>query len=104
MMNIFGVSFRGGYLQTWGIVSDIGRLPLIGQRLATSIKWLCGTIVGHTVSKTEWGYGGGEYGDVWCRWCNQKGQIPYSELEDRFANARATLWKLTGKDISQGPL
>ena len=100
-MRVLGVSYEAGYLQTWGVVVRLGRIPLIGNVVVRATKWLCGKLSGHQPSKTEWGYGGGDHGDVWCRWCNQIGQIPRSSLADRYANARRTIWKNTGREIKQ---
>ncbi len=35
------------------------------------IEKICGVLTGHEPSETEWGYGGGDYVDRWCRWCNK---------------------------------
>ena len=59
------------YIQTWNKATKIRRWPIIGQYLYDSLQWCCGKITGHEPSKTEWGYGGGEYADCWCRWCNK---------------------------------
>ena len=51
--------------------------------LKIPIQWLCGRICGHEHSKTDWGYGGGEYADNWCRWCNKRLRVPVSETRFR---------------------
>ena len=43
--------------------------------------WLCGVLTGHEISKTEWGYGGGKYADVNCRWCDKMFQVHLSETD-----------------------
>lgn len=100
-MRMFGILFRNGYLQTWGLSVRSQNIPLIGPQLYNALRWTCGKLTGHHVSKTEWGYGGGGYADVWCRWCNQIGQIPLSDGPDRFKNMRSTIWKFTGCDITK---
>uniref|UniRef100_A0A6M3XS35 Uncharacterized protein n=1 Tax=viral metagenome TaxID=1070528 RepID=A0A6M3XS35_9ZZZZ len=75
------------YFQTWHYVSRIkGRVPFIGKPIAKTIQFICG-IFGHELSKTEWGYGGGEYADRWCRWCNKLIQVPKTEIQFAFKDA-----------------
>lgn len=99
-MNICGISLSNGYLQTWGLSSRLNRL---WKPLGTSLRWLCGKLTGHHPSKTEWGYGGGDKADVWCRWCNQIGQIPITDADKRFKNLRSTVWGIVGCDVRQQP-
>lgn len=40
--------------------------------------WLCDLLIGHEVSETDWGYGGG-WCDHWCRWCDKMFQLPPRE-------------------------
>lgn len=76
------------YLQTWDKVSKIRRWPVIGPFLQRSIQCLCRALTGHEASKTEWGYGGGETCDVWCRWCNHPFTVPKTHVMFRVANAK----------------
>ena len=52
------------------------------------IEFLCGILTGHEISNTEWGYGGGDYVDRHCRWCDKliqvrkEEEIPPPELDD----------------------
>lgn len=39
----------------------------------------CQFLTGHEPSNTEWGYGGGNYVDRWCRWCNYKLSVRIEE-------------------------
>jgi hypothetical protein len=41
--------------------------------------WLCGKLTGHELSRTEWGYGGGKFVNMNCRWCDKAFSIPLSE-------------------------
>lgn len=100
-MRFLGVYYRNGYFQTWGACSRAQRIPLIGEYLYSAARATCGKLTGHAPSKTEWGYSGGDYGDVWCRWCNQMGRIPRSGLPGRFGNARHIIWGSFGCDLSQ---
>ena len=100
-MRVFGLMYENGYFQSWAFIVRLERMPVIGKYVGNVAKWLCGKLTRHQPSKTEWGYGGGDFGDVWCRWCNQAGQIPRAELADRYANARKTIWESTGCDIKQ---
>ena len=40
---------------------------------------ICGFLTGHEPSSTEWGYGGGEFADGNCRWCDFSISIPLQE-------------------------
>lgn len=35
------------------------------------VQPICGMVTGHEISKTEWGYVGGNYIDLNCRWCDK---------------------------------
>ena len=94
-VRFLGIIYEEGYLQTWGFACRLKKLGL--YRIA---QFICGKVTSHEPSKTEWGYGGSAYGDVWCRWCNKIGSIPRSEL-NRFEHARSTIWGATGCDISK---
>ena len=41
--------------------------------------WVCGLLIGHQLSKTEWGYGGGQFIDGHCRWCDKLFAVTYEE-------------------------
>ena len=57
------------YRQTWWIVCRyFGKRE--GWRRKV-IEKLCGFFAGHELSKTEWGYGGGNFVDRHCRWCDK---------------------------------
>lgn len=43
------------------------------------IQWMCGCATGHEMSETEWGYGGGNFVDRNCRWCDKGFKIPKVE-------------------------
>jgi len=51
-------------------------------------EFICGLLIGHEISNTEWGYGGGDYVDRNCRWCDKlikvrkEEEIPPPVLED----------------------
>lgn len=42
-------------------------------------KWLCGHITNHVSNPTEHGYGGGQFCDHWCIYCDGQFQIPLVE-------------------------
>lgn len=71
------------YFQTWHYLVRIRRLPVIGKGIYKAFQFLC-SIKGHHISKTEWGYGGGDRVDVWCRWCNYNWNISHDEARFRF--------------------
>lgn len=62
------------YPQTWALVS---RLPWHWARQL--VARLCGAWGGHEWSATEWGWGGTQMCDRWCRWCNAFSEQPLSE-------------------------
>jgi hypothetical protein len=41
--------------------------------------WICGFLTGHELSKTEWGYGGGNFVDRHCRWRDKVIRVPKCE-------------------------
>lgn len=43
-------------------------------------RWLCGIVIGHELSRTEKGYGGGITEDRHCRWCDKVFQVPAGEF------------------------
>ena len=69
----------GGVFQTWNRVARLRRVPMLGPSLYRFAQWFCGRFIGHQISPTEWGYGGGAYCDVWCRWCDHLSHIPLKE-------------------------
>lgn len=46
--------------------------------------YICKLFTGHEISKTEWGYGGGNFVDRNCRWCDELIKIP--KIEDDIPN------------------
>lgn len=51
------------------------------------LQWICG-ITGHELSAIEWGYGGGDYADRWCRWCNKRISVPKTSVQFQFPGSR----------------
>lgn len=68
------------YIQTWMYANKLRRWGF--PTVVKIIQGICG-IRGHELSKTEWGYRGGEYADRWCRWCNKHIVVPRDSI--RFA-------------------
>ena len=64
------------YLQTWYYVCRL-RKPY--PKIYKFIQRLCAKATGHDWSLTEYGYGGGDMFDRWCRWCNYRIKVPTSE-------------------------
>jgi hypothetical protein len=48
-------------------------------RIFRARTWLCGVLTGHELSKTEWGYGGGKFVQMNCRWCDKSFDVPMEE-------------------------
>ena len=44
------------------------------------IERICRLVIGHEISRTEKGYGGGPYEDRNCRWCDKVFQVPLGEF------------------------
>ena len=47
-------------------------------------EFICKLLTGHEISKTEWGWSGGEFIDCHCRWCDKVIKIPKDEARFRF--------------------
>jgi len=88
------------YFQTWHHVAKINRIKIIGNPLYKFIQFVCGLICGHELSETEWGYGGGDYADRWCRWCNKLIQVPKDSIRFRFKES-SNIIKLVGKEVKE---
>lgn len=84
------------YFQTWHKVSRLRKIPVIGKYLYVFCQWLCGKVLKHEPSKTEWGYGGGEFADSWCRWCNKHIEIPKSVIMFSHKEALPLLKQVSG--------
>lgn len=69
------------YPQTWYY------MPKKYRRIRVFLQWFCGICGGHELSNTEWGYGGGEYADRWCRWCDKKIQVPKESIRFSFKDS-----------------
>jgi hypothetical protein len=54
-------------------------------------RFLCGIITKHPPSKTEWGYGGGDYADRWCRWCDKQYQMPKESVYFTHPNSKSLM-------------
>lgn len=76
------------YPQTWPYVVYKPRW------LRSFLRWLCG-VFKHELSKTEWGYGGGQYVDRWCRWCGKLIQVPKESVYFQFPHAKKFMGVLT---------
>lgn len=72
------------YFQTWTWNEKLRRWPIIGSRLFRFVQLACGYLTKHPPSATEWGYGGGEYVDVWCRWCDKSASVTITEASRRW--------------------
>ncbi len=68
------------YIQGWYCWPKSSKWP----RLRKTISLICGVITGHEISKTEWGWGGGESIDCHCRWCDKVIEITKDEARFRF--------------------
>jgi len=86
------------YFQTW---TWNAKLRQKCKWCAVMWQWLCG-LVGHEISQTEWGYGGGENADTWCRWCNKHMTIPKTELQFRINKKQREFLKSFNPSKNQG--
>jgi len=75
------------YFQTWMYVSKLRKIPFIGIYLIRVTQKICGFLCGHELSKTEWGYGGGDYADRWCRWCNKLIRVKKENIHKEFSGS-----------------
>jgi len=82
------------YPQTWNYLPRAKRFPKTRKLL----QWLCGVFGGHELSKTEWGYGGGDYADRHCRWCDKLIKVPKESIYFEFKECDPrSLMKEVGK-------
>lgn len=90
------------YFQTWMYISKLRRVKFVGKILVAIIQFFCG-LKGHELSKTEWGYGGGEYADRWCRWCNKLIKVPKTSIRFAFKETEtAEMMNMVGKEMDEG--
>ena len=61
---------RQEYPQTWFY------MPIKFRGFREIIQCLCGLWGGHELSETEWGYGGGDFVERQCRWCDAVVKVP----------------------------
>lgn len=94
-MRLFGIIYENGKLTTGFFFKRISRIPLIGRPLYRRVVAICGAR-GHTPGG-DWGFGGGETVDSWCRWCDHYSLIPKSEASRYFPDMRTTVWNMTGQ-------
>lgn len=80
------------YPQLWYYMPRSKKHPHIRK----AIQWLCGFILGHEFSKTEWGYGGGDRADRWCRWCDKLISVPKESILFQYPEAK-DLMRMVGK-------
>ena len=79
----------------WVYVSRIGRVTLIGKPIKWLIQFLCG-LRGHSYDG-DWGYGGGDFADVWCRHCNYFTQVHKTSIWFKSREAKS-LMEMVGKE------
>lgn len=87
------------YPQTWWLYTRTFKLIVpvwipLRRRLYRLGKnfWqrICGWFVGHELSETEKGYGGGPYEDRHCRWCDKVFQVPLGEFAKEYGGELLT--------------
>jgi hypothetical protein len=86
------------YPQTWYHMPKRKRFPWTRAFL----QFLCGLLGGHELSKTEWGYGGGDYADRWCRWCDKMIQVPRESIYFQFKDSEHSpreIMNMVGKPV-----
>lgn len=66
------LEWREPYPQTWYYMPS-------NSWLRTQLQNICGRITGHEGSRTEWGYGGGDFVDNNCRWCDFILKVPKNQ-------------------------
>ena len=60
------------------------------------MQFICG-LIGHDYSG-DWGYGGGDYADVWCIHCDHFGQVHKTSIWFKRREAKA-LMATVGKEL-----
>ena len=85
------------YSQTWYY------MPKKFRNLRKIIQCICGLWDGHELSNTEWGYGGGQYADRWCRWCDKRIKVPKDSIRFNFKDSPVkTLMDKVGVECENG--
>jgi len=81
--------FYEGRVMTCYLVNRIGRTPIAGKMIKKSIQFVCG-LFGHTYD-ADWGYGGGEFADAWCRFCDHFEHVHKTSIWFRNREARSLM-------------
>ena len=84
---------------TYKNVVNLRKIPHIGESVYRFIQRTCGELTEHQWNKNEWGYGGGDTVDVWCRWCNHMGTIPVAEAVKMIPRIRGLVFQTMKKAI-----
>src|SRR3990167_801200 len=71
-------NWTGPYPQLWYCWPDWTR-RYRNPRVYQLRTQLCAFLTGHEISETEWGYGGGDFVDRHCRWCDVLIKLPKRE-------------------------
>lgn len=58
---------------------------------------MCG-LTGHELSRTEWGYCGGQYADRWCRWCNKMIKVPKESVYFNFEKSKKLMKQISNTE------
>lgn len=63
------------------------KVKKLWKPLRLFVQFICG-LRGHSFDG-DWGYGGGDYADVWCRHCDHFSQVPKTSIwfKRRYAKA-----------------
>jgi len=75
------------YPQTWYYMPRRWTKKMKRAKLRLFLEFLCGILGGHELSKTEWGYGGGDTADRHCRWCDKVIVVPKESIFFQFKDS-----------------
>lgn len=97
------------YPQTWYYMPPLWRKHKLGDPVKKhpigyparkGLQFICGILGGHELSKTEWGYGGGQFADRHCRWCDKLVRVPKESIYFQFKDSDPrSLMKDVGKPL-----
>lgn len=94
----FKVRYDGRIMPCY-FVGRLGKIPFIGKYIKSVLQFLCGKLCGHCYD-ADWGYGGEETIDVWCRYCNYYTQLQKTSIWFRNKESRK-LMDQVGKSFDQ---
>lgn len=76
------------------------KIPIVGAALYGFAQWLCGLITKH--EHGDWDYGGGDFVNINCKWCNYRYQISQVTADEHldFSDKLKTYFDTTPEEFT----